>query len=314
MCIAISKPQGFTLTDETLQECWTRNPDGAGFMYVENKQLQIIKGLMTFEAFKLAYEPHREAACVLHFRIKTHGKTNEENTHPFLIDKGLGMVHNGILSTVDTTSDQTMSDTYHFTQTHLHRFRRDNKRFYLNPVYKTILESFIGYSKLIFMDNQGNVEIFNESKGVWDSGCWFSNTSYKTYEYPKQTRAKEKYNGYWDIKQRKWIDPKEKLPDLPKKLEPVKKSDGNPRVGDFCRTTAVVVSDNNEKISIDSYVKIIYFTTTHWVGVQEVLTGYKAELPLSNLIMIPRSEKQPNAVKPLDYFYDSEDLSLQTWQ
>lgn len=308
MCIAISKPQGFTLTDDTLQECWTRNPDGAGFMYTNNNQLQIVKGLMTFAEFKLAYEPHQEKACVLHFRIKTHGKTNPENTHPFLVDKGLGMVHNGILNTVDTTSDQTMSDTWHFVTTHLHRFRRDNKRFYLNPLYKDIIESYISYSKLIFMDNQGNVEIFNESKGVWDSGCWFSNTSYKTYEKPKPQHKHTNHGagGYWDVKQRKWIDT---LPE-PTKVIPfiAKKSDACPRTGDFCKTTATVVTEEGVTIPIGSYVRITYFTTTHWVGITEVATGLKAELTLANLTLIPRTSamKEEND--------DPENLSLQVWQ
>lgn len=290
-------------------------------MYTHNNQLQIVKGLMTFETFAAAYEPHREKACVLHFRIKTHGMTNQENTHPFLVDNGLGMVHNGILSSVDTTSDETMSDTWHFSKTHLHRFRRDNKRFYLNPVYKTLIESYIGYSKLIFMDHQGNVEIFNESKGVWDSGCWFSNTSYKTYVQPPK-KAKEKYQGHWDIQQRKWIDPE---PQTQTNIVPFKKADSNPIMGDFCRTTTTTVNEKNEQIPRGSYVKLTYFTSTHWVGVEEVVTGFKAELPLANLILIPRTNKleeqeilhnihSTQKQQPKDYSYDSEDLSLQTWQ
>jgi predicted glutamine amidotransferase len=304
MCIAISKPQGFTLTEETLQECWKRNPDGAGFMYTHNNQLQIVKGLMTYKEFSLAYEPHQEKACVLHFRIKTHGATNEENTHPFLIDKGLGMVHNGILNSVDTTSDNTMSDTWHFATTHLHRFRRDNKRFYLNPLYKELIESYISYSKLIFMDNQGNVEIFNESKGVWDSGCWFSNTSYKVYVQPTPKKTKA-YRGYWDVKTRSWVDNDPE----PTKVIPFvhKKSEDNPRSGDFCKTTATVVTEDGTTIPIGSYVRITYFTTTHWVGIKEVATGLTAELTLAHLTLIPRTSK----MEPQN---DTKDLPIQTLQ
>ena len=41
MCIAIYKPKDKVLSLTTLKECYTSNPDGAGFMYAENKKLHI---------------------------------------------------------------------------------------------------------------------------------------------------------------------------------------------------------------------------------------------------------------------------------
>ena len=41
MCIAIYKPEGKIIPYNTLKECYDANPDGAGFMYAEDKVLHI---------------------------------------------------------------------------------------------------------------------------------------------------------------------------------------------------------------------------------------------------------------------------------
>lgn len=317
MCIAIHKPEGFLLTDSTIEESWNHNPDGAGFMYSEDNKLHIVKGLMTLNAFKEAYKPHEAKNCVLHFRIKTHGNKDQENTHPFAIDDRLGMVHNGILTAVETKEDYTKSDTWHFTKKHLFTFRKNNHNFYTNPIYKEMIESFIGFSKLIFMDNKGKVSIFNESKGDWDSGCWFSNKSYVSY-------APQPYNGYGKKQRNAWKNPnpqqnvhylpnpnkdttyvKEQHCPVPDSAAP-KKSDANPQTGDICKTEVTVVGKTiaglEGTIPLGSYVKILYFTTANWIGIEEVLTGLKAELHGTYLKLIPRVSLGEQS--------DFEDISL----
>lgn len=150
-------------------------------MYAEKKKLIIVKGLMTFAAFKEAYEPHKNKECVLHFRISTHGKVDEANTHPFSIDKNLGMVHNGIINKVACDVDKNMSDTWHFVEKFLKKFHAIYPQFWLEPEFKELIESYIIGSKFILMDNEGNCDIYNESVGIWDCECWFSNSSYKSF-------------------------------------------------------------------------------------------------------------------------------------
>lgn len=190
MCIAIWKPQGIELTEETLHNCWDRNPDGAGFMYSENGQLHVVKGLMKYTDFIEAYAPHADKNAVLHFRIATHGGVTPENTHPFIIHDGLAMVHNGIISAI-ATPDKTKSDTWHFTEMYLKKYHTMWK----DKEFQTLVESYIGYSKLIFMDNNGDVKLYNENLGNWNSECWFSNTSWET---PKYVASVPKvYTGSW---------------------------------------------------------------------------------------------------------------------
>ena len=44
MCIAIMKSANKKISKSTLRRCYDANPDGAGFMYAEDKQLVVKKG------------------------------------------------------------------------------------------------------------------------------------------------------------------------------------------------------------------------------------------------------------------------------
>lgn len=179
MCIAILKPAGITLLPDTLKNSWDSNPDGAGFMYAEDGKVVVVKGLMTFDDFLAAYEPHKEKQCVLHFRIATHGGTTPENTHPFAVSDTLGMVHNGIINNIKCDIDKTRSDTWHFVEKIMKLYRNH----WQIPAFKALVESFVGASKLIFLDGDGNYDIYNESYGKWQNGCWFSNNSWSRTAY-----------------------------------------------------------------------------------------------------------------------------------
>lgn len=193
MCIAIYKPADKNLSKELLQQCWDSNSDGAGFMYNHNGKLKIKKGFMTFNKFYASFNNLQHKTTVLHFRIKTHGKANEENTHPFFIANTLGFVHNGIINKVDTSSNKDMSDTWHFNEQFLKGLYKLHPEFIDNEAIQELIKEYVSYSKLIFMDNQDNVWIMNEEKGEWDDGVWYSNTSYrpKVVTYP----APVPYNG-----------------------------------------------------------------------------------------------------------------------
>lgn len=188
MCIAILKPADRVISEEILQACNEHNNDGAGFMYAENDQLHVQKGFFRFDDFMEAYKKHENKKCVLHFRIKTHGDLSEDNCHPFNVSDKLAFVHNGIIKIEET--NKKYSDTWHFNEKIVKPLYKDNQGFLKKVYVKELLSGFIGYSKLIFMDNKGRSTIVNADKGEWSNGVWYSNTSYhprKSY-FPQQTQ------------------------------------------------------------------------------------------------------------------------------
>ena len=192
MCIAIYKPKGKVLSQATLKECYTSNPDGAGFMYAENKKLHIEKGFFTFQSFYDAFKKHETKQAVIHFRIKTHGKIDTTNCHPFAVNNAIGFVHNGIISGF---GDANYSDTIGFNQNILQPLvsKWGNLALFQDPIIN-LIEGRIGYSKLVFLDRHGNHKIMNESKGQWDDGVWYSNDSYKPYVAPVTNWYNTKYD------------------------------------------------------------------------------------------------------------------------
>ena len=191
MCIAIMKSENKKISKTTLQRCYESNPDGAGFMFAANKELTVKKGYFTFKEFYKEYKPHENKQVLLHFRIKTHGPIDKNNCHPFLVNSGLGFIHNGIISGY---GDNKQSDTIDFNKSILQKIvaKHGNMGLFDDPMVE-LIENVIGYSKLVFLDRHGNYRIMNEDKGHWNNGVWYSNNSYKKPEPVT-------YTGYqaWD--------------------------------------------------------------------------------------------------------------------
>ena len=183
MCIIALKPEGVVISDTTLKTMWDGNPHGAGFMYAEHGQLVICKGLMHFDDFLGALlDAGTSRKMVMHFRIRTSGTNGPEMTHPFLVSDGLGMVHNGIISKVDTTFEK--SDTAVFAEMVAQEFTNPAGAV-RNKFHRDMIGAYIGsYNKLVFMDSTGETNIVNESSGTWDrdTGVWYSNGGYVPYE------------------------------------------------------------------------------------------------------------------------------------
>jgi len=178
MCIAILNKKSTTLKKELLKNCWENNYDGAGFMYTNGRSIVVHKELSSFDKYYQAYIDARrdfpESNIVLHFRISTHGEVNLTNGHPFLVNKKLGFVHNGIISGMGES--RKFSDTYLFNRDILKPLPSG---FESNKGILDVVEDAIGtYNKLIFLNSNNEFSIVNEAAGHWESGCWFSNTSY----------------------------------------------------------------------------------------------------------------------------------------
>tara|TARA_R100000808_G_scaffold2232_1_gene9259 strand:+ start:1427 stop:2170 length:744 start_codon:yes stop_codon:yes gene_type:complete len=192
MCIAVYLPKGKKLSKEKFFQCHDSNPDGFGLMFARNGKILIHKTLESAESAYADYKriskgPAKGQNMVLHFRIATHGSVNKENCHPFRIDERLALVHNGIIHAVDTHKYKDMSDTRVFAKEILAKLPLF---FEWEDSIKRLIEEFIGHSKLIILDDEGMAHIFNEHKGEWVDGMWFSNNSHCPVPAPFKLPAK----------------------------------------------------------------------------------------------------------------------------
>jgi predicted glutamine amidotransferase len=212
MCIAILNTEG-TLSKKTLKTCFENNPDGAGFAFSTGSDLVIFKELKKFDLFYSEYRKARQenkgANFLIHFRIRTHGSVSLNNCHPFKVNRDTCFIHNGM---IDISTKGDLSDTYVFNEMILKKLPSD---FTTNESILTLLETFIGYSKVVLLNTNNSYVILNESLGHWQGNNWFSNYSYQNYQLPEQKvtindkRGKGSdyfdpccdYCGYWkDVK------------------------------------------------------------------------------------------------------------------
>lgn len=209
MCVIAVKKKGVAMpSNDSIKLMWETNSDGAGFMYALNGKVFIEKGFMkltdltraiiNLEKFALKSGTSvNDIPVILHFRIATHGGTSAELTHPFPISHDekhlkaldltcdLGMAHNGIINSVETLTNGGLSDTQVYITDVLAPLNALNGDFYKSQFGKDLMENTIGWSKLAFLDKDGNVELVGDFKrGTKDntSDILFSNLS---HEYPK---------------------------------------------------------------------------------------------------------------------------------
>lgn len=178
MCIAIMNGFKTTLKKEWVRNSWENNGDGAGLLWVNDGKLEIFKEMTTFDTYYNKYIAVRKefpkSNILLHFRISTHGKINSTNCHPFLVDKTIGFIHNGMIHQVERNTE--FSDTYMFNELILKKLP---KGFEKNVAMQELLHSYIDSSKLVFLSNKNEPTIINEEAGHWLGDTWFSNSSYK---------------------------------------------------------------------------------------------------------------------------------------
>ena len=218
MCIIVAKKKGINIpNEETLRECFNRNSDGAGLMYVKDGKIHIEKGYMTFAAFierlsNLNKELNfKEKSLVMHFRITTSGGTKPENCHPFpisnkvedlkatsIITEDVAMAHNGIISTYSgVLENDKLSDTQLFVQRAVYPIYQLDHEFYKNEAIMNLFEDIVSTDRLCFLDKDENLYF----KGSWqeEDGVMYSNSSYKPYVYTSYSySSSNSYNYDYD--------------------------------------------------------------------------------------------------------------------
>ena len=177
MCIAIYKPAGADIASDTLHRCWTHHPHGGGLAVPDGNGGVVVRKAMTWDEFLAEWTEHTNpsAPMLIHFRWATHGAINLDNCHPHRINDDLVMIHNGVIKPMTIHSTDRRSDTAAFVDQVLRQMPIESVT---SPGVSTLLEDYIGRSRLVFLDGHGDVSIIGEQRGEWANGCWFSNDTY----------------------------------------------------------------------------------------------------------------------------------------
>lgn len=197
MCIAILKTPNGVVTKEELQTSFNNNPDMCGFGFVDEGQVYVLKGYDKFEEFYSDYEQVAELNdrnILIHFRISTSGKVDEDNCHPFFVKNDLILIHNGVLTGCRTEKDK--NDTRCFIEDNLCNIPT---KMWKKKTFRNLVGEAIGNSKFVLLDQHDNYYIINEDSGHWSNGCWFSNNSYKENKYKLYNKNNNSYyDSYYD--------------------------------------------------------------------------------------------------------------------
>lgn len=217
MCIIVAKDKKHPLPkDEYLKNCFDNNPDGAGFMYVNNDEVVIDKGYMNLKSFMKRYKKlckkynnFKDKSLVMHFRIGTAGANSRENTHPYpvtydkkLIHKtyyrtDLGVAHNGIIHDYNPkTDDKTTNDTQNFIINYIYPLYKNYNKFYKNKYIMEGIEKITG-SKFAFLDKYDNIYLVGKFEED-ESGVKYSNSNYLPY-YNYGYDYYKYYDRYYDM-------------------------------------------------------------------------------------------------------------------
>lgn len=223
MCIIVMKKSGVAMPNtKTLSNCWESNSDGAGLMYrgTDNK-IYIRKGFLNKkEFFKFIKEQKftKDDNVIFHFRIKTHGKVNGANTHPFpvtsslsdlkeeCIETPMGIAHNG---TISKYGDKNHSDTMLFVKDYLSKPK----------IYKGILDKDIkiikaitkelGTSRLALMTPNDTIKLgrgWIEKDGIVYSNRGFEKRNFSWARNYGTVWSRENSDGYsMEVKEKCFI-------------------------------------------------------------------------------------------------------------
>lgn len=201
MCVIALSKSGKPVPSKTdLKHMWDKNPDGAGILVeLGNGKIKYTKGLMTWADFEAKLDEYsaefdlQKLSCAFHFRIKTHGATNAETTHPFILSPRYedlrtleyegttpAMMHNGTMSSFGGMLDPKSSDTQDFAGTIGYRMLRLHKGKKPGKTILKIVNKNIDSSRVVVFYGDGEPITL----GSWSqySGYEVSNTYFKPYE------------------------------------------------------------------------------------------------------------------------------------
>jgi len=188
MCIILFKAPSLPIEYSLLASSFLANPDGAGLMFPQGGKVRVVKGFMDFASLESFLQDNESWLVGLpinfHFRLRTHGATNQANCHPYPITRDhrqLGLVdglvkvalmHNGIIPSTLAPNDPSLSDTAIFIRNHVARRRGKRKQL-------AALRHTPDWNKFALMDGTGHTTFIGRFDSPISAHSYFvSNTSY----------------------------------------------------------------------------------------------------------------------------------------
>ncbi|MEU3010042.1 class II glutamine amidotransferase [Nocardia asteroides] len=185
MCLLSFIPASVAPDPQALLRGAEANPHGHGFAVITGDRIVTGHGMNAQEmidAFARVRAAHPDGPALFHSRYATHGIRTVANCHPFRLggDQRTVLAHNGILpKRVHPGAYDWRSDTRIAAEDYL-----PGMPFGSLDTFRGSrgLETWLGSSKLLILTvdlaYEQQVYLFGESKGQWDNGIWYSNSSF----------------------------------------------------------------------------------------------------------------------------------------
>lgn len=176
MCVLIHKPAGVAVPDTLIQAAAIYNADGWGVMGRTAGGEIVVERHVDVDASRAIefLAAHRDSELAIHLRRKTFGAVSACNAHPFEIDPGIYLMHNGSFQL--PMGNPAYSDTWYLVHEILRPLARDYPGLLTDPAFARLLDSVVpADNRLVLFDAEKAVfHIVNREAGIDYAGLWIS--------------------------------------------------------------------------------------------------------------------------------------------
>ncbi|WP_416566138.1 class II glutamine amidotransferase [Nocardia testacea] len=186
MCILTFIKPGITPDTDMLMRGALVNPDGHGYAVLTDTGIGTGHGLdatIVIAEFAQLRDRYPDGPALFHSRLATHGAQDLTNCHPFRVggDERTVLAHNGILpKQVHPANGDPRSDTRIAAEDFLPTTPFGSLDSWAG---RERLERWLGSDKMVLLTvdpaYKHQAYIFNEHRGHWVEGSWYSNDSYR---------------------------------------------------------------------------------------------------------------------------------------